>query len=152
MQRPGLDKFLKYVSENFELALFTASMEEYAKAVLEKIDPDGLIPHVLARKQCTFHEEEYYVKVLLCHLSELFDAFELQDLSRLGRPIRDVMLLDDNPNAYLFQPENAIPINSWYDDQSVLSLCNPSVNADLISMTGHRISRSTGAVGCNLEI
>ena len=94
-------------------------MEEYAKAVLEKIDPDGLIPHVLARKQCTFHEEEYYVKVLLCHLSELFDAFELQDLSRLGRPIRDVMLLDDNPNAYLFQPENAIPINSWYDDQSV---------------------------------
>lgn len=99
-KRPGLDKFLKYVSENFELALFTASMEEYAKAVLEKIDPDGLIPHVLARKQCTFHEEEYYVK----------------DLSRLGRPIRDVMLLDDNPNAYLFQPENAIPINSWYDD------------------------------------
>jgi len=115
-KRPGLDKFLKYVSENFELALFTASMEEYAKAVLEKIDPDGLIPHVLARKQCTFHEEEYYVK----------------DLSRLGRPIRDVMLLDDNPNAYLFQPENAIPINSWYDDQSDTELAEVQVLLDAI--------------------
>jgi len=99
-KRPGLDKFLDYVSERFELVLFTASMEEYARAVLAKIDPTGKIKHVLARKQCTFHEKQYYVK----------------DLSRLGRPIRDVMLLDDNPNAYLFQPQNAIPINSWYDD------------------------------------
>ena len=45
----------------------------------------------------------------------------LQDLTRVGRPIRDTMLLDDNPNAFLFQPENAIPINSWYDDPSVHS-------------------------------
>ena len=119
LQRPGLDEFLKYVSEHFEVILFTASMEEYARAVLEKIDPDGLIPHVLARKQCTFHEGECYVKVVMRSLAQMNDVFELQDLSRLGRPIRDVMLLDDNPNAYLFQSENAIPINSWYDDQSV---------------------------------
>merc|ERR1719473_193441 len=101
-KRPGLEQFLNYVSQHFELCLFTASVEEYGKAVLEKIDPQGRIAYCLARKQCTFHRGEFYVK----------------DLTRLGRPIRDVILLDDNPNAYLFQPENAIPINSWYDDKS----------------------------------
>jgi len=102
-KRPGLDAFLEHVHKEWELILFTASMEEYGRAVLAKIDPKGFIPqsHVLARKQCTLHEGEYYVK----------------DLSRLGRSLRDVVLVDDNPNAYLFQPENALPVNSWYDDQ-----------------------------------
>ena len=38
-------------------------------------------------------------------------SLSFQDLSRLGRNLRETILLDDNPNAYLYHPENAIPIN-----------------------------------------
>ena len=32
--------------------------------------------------------------------------------------MKDVIILDNSPVAYLFQPENAIPAVSWYDDKS----------------------------------
>ena len=30
--------------------------------------------------------------------------------------MEDLLLLDNSPNSYLFQPENALPIVSWYDN------------------------------------
>lgn len=36
----------------------------------------------------------------------------------MGRPMKDIMLLDNSGNSYLFQPENALPIVSWYDNMS----------------------------------
>lgn len=98
-KRPGLELFLENASKHFELILFSASMKEYCEAVLKSIDPHKLVSYCLSRKECTEYEGLY-----------------VKDLSRLGRPLRDVILLDDNPKAYLFQPENALPINSWYDD------------------------------------
>ena len=32
--------------------------------------------------------------------------------------MRDVIILDNSPIAYLFQPENALPIKSWFDDKN----------------------------------
>ena len=29
----------------------------------------------------------------------------------------DVLIIDNSPTAYLFQPDNALPIISWYDDK-----------------------------------
>jgi RNA polymerase II subunit A small phosphatase-like protein len=101
-KRPGCDEFLKRAAENYELIIFTASMEPYCKAVMDRIDVHNTVSHCLHRTHCTFWQNEIYVK----------------DLSRLGRPIENTILLDNNPDCYLFQPENAIPINSWYDDES----------------------------------
>lgn len=41
----------------------------------------------------------------------------VKDLTRLGRNIKDVIILDNSPAAYMMQPENALPILSWYDCQ-----------------------------------
>lgn len=30
--------------------------------------------------------------------------------------MKDVIIVDNSPVAYLFQPENAIPAVNWYDD------------------------------------
>ena len=32
----------------------------------------------------------------------------------MGRDPKDVIIVDNSPSAYLFQPENAFPIESWF--------------------------------------
>lgn len=41
----------------------------------------------------------------------------MKDLSELGRDLKDVLIIDNSPTAYLFQPDNALPIISWYDEK-----------------------------------
>lgn len=31
--------------------------------------------------------------------------------------MQDIIIIDNSPSCYLFQPENALPILSWYDDK-----------------------------------
>lgn len=38
-------------------------------------------------------------------------------MARLGRSLSDVIIIDNSPNSYLFQPENAMPSISWYEDK-----------------------------------
>ena len=42
---------------------------------------------------------------------------------RMGREPRKCIIVDNSPASYLLQPENAIPISSWFDapnDQQLL--------------------------------
>lgn len=36
----------------------------------------------------------------------------------MGRPINSVMIIDNSPHSYAFNPENAIPCESWFDDMN----------------------------------
>lgn len=36
----------------------------------------------------------------------------------MGRPMSDVIMIDNSPLSYAFQPENGMPILSWYDDRT----------------------------------
>jgi carboxy-terminal domain RNA polymerase II polypeptide A small phosphatase len=65
------------------------------------IDPKSLCSYRLFREHCTF----------------VNNAF-VKDLTRLGRQMNDVIIVDNSPIAYMFQPENALPILSWYDNPS----------------------------------
>ena len=40
----------------------------------------------------------------------------LQDLSQLGRPVGDTIILDNSPASYIFHPHNAVPVSSWFND------------------------------------
>lgn len=42
----------------------------------------------------------------------------VKDLSELGRDLKNVLIIDNSPTAYLFQPDNALPCSSWYEDRS----------------------------------
>jgi hypothetical protein len=48
----------------------------------------------------------------------------VKDLSKLGRKLEDIILLDNSPNSYYYQPENGLPISNWYDDTADRELFN----------------------------
>ena len=41
---------------------------------------------------------------------------DLQDLSQLGRPMTDIIIVDNSPASYIFHPNNAVPVSSWFND------------------------------------
>ncbi|KAK2119173.1 CTD (Carboxy-terminal domain, RNA polymerase II, polypeptide A) small [Saguinus oedipus] len=48
----------------------------------------------------------------------------VKDLSRLGRDLRKTLILDNSPASYIFHPENAVPVQSWFDDMADTELLN----------------------------
>ena len=98
MKRPGVDMFLRRLSRFYELVIFTASLSKYANPLLDQIDPDRCISARLFREHCTCVRGSIYVK----------------DLEHLGRDMRNTIIIDNSPVAYLYQEENAIPITTWY--------------------------------------
>ncbi|GMY37463.1 probable C-terminal domain small phosphatase [Fagus crenata] len=99
LKRPGVDQLLASLAERFEVVVFTAGLKEYASLVLDRLDTNAVISHRLYRDSC-----------------KEVDGKFVKDLSDLGRDMRRVVIVDDNPNAYAFQPENAIPIRPFTDD------------------------------------
>ena len=89
------------MAKHYELVVFTASLSKYAEPLVKQLDPNGYCRYKLFREHCTYFNNAF-----------------VKDLTRLGRPMTDVIILDNSPIAYLFQPENAIPCVSWYDDMS----------------------------------
>ena len=98
--RPGVEEFLRRTSELFELVLYTASISKYATPILDKIDPDNLITHRLFREHC-----------------EISKDFFVKNLSRLGRNLKDVIIIDNMPLSYSLQPYNGIPVNTWISNK-----------------------------------
>eukprot|EP00511_Aplanochytrium_stocchinoi_P003337 CAMPEP_0204843176 /NCGR_PEP_ID=MMETSP1346-20131115/47823_1 /ASSEMBLY_ACC=CAM_ASM_000771 /TAXON_ID=215587 /ORGANISM="Aplanochytrium stocchinoi, Strain GSBS06" /LENGTH=196 /DNA_ID=CAMNT_0051982269 /DNA_START=654 /DNA_END=1244 /DNA_ORIENTATION=- len=99
-KRPGLDGFLLEVSQRYEIVAYTAGLEEYAKPLLDWLDPRGVIfRHRLYRDSCLFIRG-YYVK----------------DLQKLNRSLNRTVLVDNNAFCFLPQLSNGIPISSFYDD------------------------------------
>ena len=97
--RPYVSEFLKKMHKHYELVIFTASLSKYAEPLMQNLDPCQMCSYLLFREHCTFFNNAF-----------------VKDLTRLGRPMKDVIIVDNSPVAYLFQPENAIPAVNWYDD------------------------------------
>ncbi|XP_075444062.1 CTD small phosphatase-like protein isoform X2 [Ascaphus truei] len=101
LKRPHVDEFLQKMGELFECVLFTASLAKYADPVADLLDRWGVFKERLFRESCVFHRGNY-----------------VKDLSRLGRELSKVIIVDNSPASYIFHPENAVPVQSWFDDMT----------------------------------
>lgn len=98
-KRPGIDYFLAYLSQFYEIVVFTSQPSYTAAPIVEKLDPYML--YVLYR---LYRESTRYSK-------EHKDV--VKDLSYLGRDLSKVVLLDTVPAHFASQPENAIAMKPW---------------------------------------
>ncbi|KAL8732992.1 MAG: hypothetical protein Q9166_002390 [cf. Caloplaca sp. 2 TL-2023] len=39
-----------------------------------------------------------------------------EDLSQVGRDLRETIIIDNSPTSYIFHPQHAVPISSWFSD------------------------------------
>ncbi|XP_059583509.1 carboxy-terminal domain RNA polymerase II polypeptide A small phosphatase 1 isoform X2 [Alligator mississippiensis] len=101
LKRPHVDEFLQRMGQLFECVLFTASLAKYADPVADLLDKRGAFRARLFRESCVFHRGNY-----------------VKDLSRLGRDLRRVLIVDNSPASYVFHPNNAVPVASWFDNMA----------------------------------
>ena len=99
LKRPGVDEFLKRMGKLYEIVVYTASLSKYADPLLDKLDIHNVIDWRLFREHCTFHQGHF-----------------VKDLSRLGRPLHESIIIDNSPMSYLFHPKHAIGIPTYIDD------------------------------------
>ena len=101
LKRPYVDEFLDKMSKLYEIVIFTASISDYANPLLNKLDPRRRICHRLFREHCTSS-------------GNLF----IKDLRKVGRDLKDTIIIDNNPISYLYNKDNGIPIITWHSSQS----------------------------------
>ncbi|KAG2493294.1 hypothetical protein HYH03_008430 [Edaphochlamys debaryana] len=119
--RPGLRRFLDAVRPQFEVVLFTAAGESWATCALQRIDPDGTIFDArLYRDHTVSHGDWPWVK----------------DLSRLGRDLARVVIVDDNPLMFMYQPDNALHVGA-YDPQ--VTGHNDDVLEQVLDVLTHKV-------------
>lgn len=73
--------------------------EQYADPLMDKMDTGNWCISRLFREHCSF-----------------VNGVFVKDLSLCGRDLRDTIIVDNSPTSYMFQPECALPILSWYED------------------------------------
>lgn len=101
VERPGLDAFLQELADMAEVVVFTAGLEEYAKPIIDAIDPDDRYFSGRIYREGTVKTEFYQC---------------VKDMSVVGRDLRRTVLVDDTPLAFLHQPSNGIPVLGFRGD------------------------------------
>ncbi|ERF72101.1 hypothetical protein EPUS_02892 [Endocarpon pusillum Z07020] len=99
IKRPGVDAFMKRVGELYEVVVFTASVSKYGDPLLDQLDIHHVVHHRLFRESCYNHQGNY-----------------VKDLSQVGRDLRETIIIDNSPTSYIFHPQHAVPISSWFSD------------------------------------
>lgn len=95
-KRPGADYFLHYLSQYYELVLFTTLPFAIAEPMVRKLDPYRFIVYPLFREATRYKDGEI-----------------VKDLSYLNRDLSKVVIIDSNASHVRAQPENAIVLPKW---------------------------------------
>lgn len=96
-KRPGVDYFLGYLGQYYEIVLFTSQYMPNCEKLVLKLDPyHAWFSHVLTREHTTYE-----------------DGKLVKDLSLMNRDMGKILIIDPDRGCTMKQPENAIPIEPW---------------------------------------
>eukprot|EP01063_Lacrimia_lanifica_P014128 TRINITY_DN20788_c0_g1_i1.p1 TRINITY_DN20788_c0_g1~~TRINITY_DN20788_c0_g1_i1.p1 ORF type:complete len:425 (+),score=187.95 TRINITY_DN20788_c0_g1_i1:54-1328(+) len=101
--RPHAKELLHRCGEISEVALWTAGVQSYAKAVLIELEkkvwgksPSGVIQHCISRHKRWYDEADY-----------------TKDLTLLGRDLDKVLIIENTPDCVRLNPKNAIIVEDF---------------------------------------
>ncbi len=101
-ERPGARDFLRQMNELFEIIVFTNAINAYATEVMKHYDPDNKFG------------DEFHQKRLL-HRSHVRDGRQ-KDLFATGRPLDNILLIDNRSYTFEDQPRNSIHVPDFDGD------------------------------------
>ena len=99
--RLGAENFINELSKFCEIVIFTASTEDYANTVINGLDCKNNISFKLYRQHTNF-----------------INGFNIKDLSKLGRDISKVIIVDNIEENFSLQPDNGLNICDFEGDEN----------------------------------
>ena len=100
--RPGLIEFLQNIKKYYEIIIFSSGNKKYSDAIIDSIDEKNkYIDYRLYQEHCIIINDDF-----------------VKDLSKIGRPINKMVIIDNIPQNYRLHKENGINIKSFYGDNS----------------------------------
>ena|SRR5579884_3181410 len=116
-KRPGLDAFLEWCHQHFRLAVWTAARPAYAQAISEHLFRGMELEFIFSRPETQIEPSPIDG-----------DLIYRKPLRRIWfLPFRwfhyaNTRIIDDTPETYAFNEENAIPIVTWTEDAKDVEL------------------------------
>lgn len=105
-KRPYLARFLNTLGTLYDLCIYTYSIKQYADEVINIIDEQRVIRYRLYRQHCVRVNVEGGKYIIV------------KDLTRLGRPLSNVLLVDNTKSAGLWQRNNFLYVDSFHGNRS----------------------------------
>ncbi|KAI9141092.1 HAD-like domain-containing protein, partial [Paraphysoderma sedebokerense] len=101
VKRPGVEKFLAYMSQFYEIVIFASSSCQAALPVIDQLDRLQATSYRLGREHTRW-----------------INGKTVKDLSYLNRDLSKVIIMDIDEDAFSQQPENAIKLEKWAGDMN----------------------------------
>eukprot|EP00039_Didymoeca_costata_P005085 m.78332 g.78332 ORF g.78332 m.78332 type:complete len:221 (+) comp12666_c0_seq3:179-841(+) len=97
--RPNAGYFIETVAQWYDIVIFTAGIEHYASPIIAKLNDRNYIKRSFFRESCSFVSGVY-----------------MKDLRKVEQDLSSVIIIDNSATGYELQPNNGVPIKSWFDD------------------------------------
>ncbi|CAG99879.1 Nem1-Spo7 phosphatase catalytic subunit NEM1 [Kluyveromyces lactis] len=109
-KRPYCDMFLQQTSQWYDIAIFTASMKEYADPVIDWLQQTCSVQfhYRWYREDCTLRPGVGYVK----------DIGTVATQIETSRDLSQMIIIDNSPISYAMHLDNAIQVHGWINDPS----------------------------------
>ena len=100
--RPGVNEFLEEIGQYYELIIFTTGTQEYADLLIDAVEEDKIyFDHRLYREHAINIDNEF-----------------VKDLTKIGRPLDKIIIIDNNPKYFKLQKENGIAIKPFFGEDN----------------------------------
>ena len=107
---------MKNVGSKYEMVVFTAGIQEYADLIIDIIEKGKKI----------------FIKRLYRQHTVFIDNIFAKDLTRLGRDLSKIIIVDNMPQNFFMQKENGIFIKNFFgqddDDRALIDLSSILLN------------------------
>ena len=101
--RPGITEFLDEVGKYYELIIFTTATQDYADALIDAVEEDKIyFDHRLYREHAIIIDNDF-----------------IKDLTRIGRPLDKIIIVDNMPQNFRLQKENGIIIKAFWGEDNL---------------------------------